>query len=363
MQQNNTPVFVCLYYDEKVLVFDDHQDYTNGKYLLDYGTNVGKQFAAKNKISADDYDCDYKQKFSLLQEKITLPEPTSAEKISKFGEPNPDKTVKKIKTDKKNEPKDETDKQDIKQVQSGEGVNPEAKAAGEGEKSLTDESDDAGQNGKPKSGGKENSKKTKKTVNKQKSKKTKTKNGDNKEKEKKQKPNAKLHFENIKDEETTVDETMDRLIKTDFIYEPIKISEFNLYNRQASEMLVDMIGKTFGRYNIEPTDDIASASDCPIKLLFKIVKYRPGEYNMIKNVSAKITIACTILGERYGVSRQFVRTYDCFATENYPSEVLRLKEIINSILIDLKINLAKIVIANGGGHSTDQTDDAAAKLE
>ena len=144
MQQNNTPVFVCLYYDEKVLVFDE-QDYTNGKYLLDYNSNVGKQFAAKNKIEFDEYDIDYKQKINHLREKIVLPETTSAEKVRKFGEPNPKKTEKKIKSDRNPDAKEgtEADKSETKQSEDNAKAQKPDEVENEDEDTVSDISEPA----------------------------------------------------------------------------------------------------------------------------------------------------------------------------------------------------------------------------
>ena len=76
------------------------------------------------------------------------------------------------------------------------------------------------------------------------------------------------------------------------------------------------------------------------------MKYRPGEFNLIKNIPTNITIQFRIINPKYHVDTTFRGDFSCEASAYYPNEKARLLEISRKIAEYLQMKLGTIRVKN-----------------
>ena len=394
-----TDVYVGCWYNDNVFIFEG-TDTHNGKHILDYNSAEGKAFAEFNKINYQDTDYDFKAKYrSILSlpelaaeyhpivrkneavEEVKPEEQTPAEKpaatLDKTQLPTystRDKS-KKANVGKKNIPADRMPNYDkIFGSGSGEptqpsaantnGVSPERPAAG----GLVNQSN-PNQN-----------KNTVKAVNNQPknnppaagsgqtvpSNQTVPDGTDKKEQSVRSADRSKVqdtvNISEVQVGEIIMDATLDAEYRQRYIFDTQRIAELNGFRDELDLALINALKTLYSQYGVNFVNDVSTVTDENTRLLFDIVKYRPGEFNLIKNIPTDMTIQFRIVNPKYNVDTAFRGDFSCEASAYFPNEKSRLMEISRKITEYLRLKLSMIRVKNlktvQTKTVTDETADA-----
>ena len=394
-----TDVYVGCWYNDNVFIFDGTNTH-NGKHILDYNSAEGKAFAEFNKINYQDTDYDFKAKYrSILSlpelaaeyhpivqkneaaEEIKSEEQTPAEKSAATLDRTQLPTYstrdksKKTNVSKKNIPADRMPNYDkVFGSGSGEptqpaaantnGVSPERPAAGglvnQSDPNQSKNTDRAANNqskNNPPAAGSGQTVPANPTVPD-----GTDKSGQPVRSADRSKVQDTVNISEVQVGEIIMDATLDAEYRQRYIFDTQRIAELNGFRDELDLALINALKTQYSQYGVNFVNDVSVVTDENTRLLFDIVKYRPGEFNLIKNIPTDMTIQFRIINKQYNVDTSFHGTFTCEASAYFPNEKSRLMEISRKITEYLRLKLSMIRVKNlktvQPKTVTDETADA-----
>ncbi len=373
-----TDVYIGCWYNDNVFIFEG-TDTHNGKHILDYNSAEGKAFAEFNKINYQDTNYDFKAKYRSM---LALPELAAEyhpierkndvsddipaeEEVKPVERPTVtlDKTQlptystrdksKKANVGKKNIPADRMPNYDkifgsggsAAEQQSGQQSAPKAVNQPQPKpmngKAAAKQQDQNIQNGKPavpvKGQLADNSVET---AGQQPSSVSTVRGSD------RSKVQDTVNISEVQVGEIIMDATMDEEYRKRYIFDTRRIAELNGFRDELDNALMAELKSQFRSYGVRFTTDVTAVTDENTRLLFEIVKYRPGEFNLIKNISTNMTMQFRIVNPKYNVDTTFRGDFSCEASAYYPNEKSRLMEISRKIAEYLQMKISLIRVKN-----------------
>ena len=363
-------VYVGCWYNDNVLIFEG-TDTTHGKRILDYNSAEGQAFAQFNKINYQDTNYDFKAKYRSM---LALPELASehhpiirsdnADKPAEGVQPAEksavtlDKTKlptysardksKKANTGKKAIPEDRMPNYDKvygsagsgdKQPQQGTPANTESpERAAVGAPSVQAAQRPAANQPQPTAAGGQAVPANPAVPD------GTDKSGQPVRSADRSKVQDTINISDVQVGEVVMDATLDALYRQQYIIDTHRIAELNTFRDELDNALLAALRTQFDSYGGAFVTDPDVVDEQNTRLLFDIVKYRPGEFNLIKNISSKMAIQFRIINPKYNVDTTFRGDFSCEASSYYPNERARLMEISRKIAeyLQLKLSLIKV---------------------